>query len=115
MKGKISVMNNFLKHQNLNQIKSDNVMMEQLRESKEIDGIYDTDRRIVNDIVVSSQANMLFIPLSEWISSFDEVKFVDKRSEEMEDLIASLKNELRNAAQSLGYTREDRNGYLLLH
>lgn len=34
MKGKIGVMNNFLKHQNQNQIKPDNVMMEQLRESK---------------------------------------------------------------------------------
>lgn len=84
-------------------------MMERLRESQEYNYIYDTYRRIVTDIVVSSQTHMLFIPLPEWISSFDEVKFVDKHSEELENLIVSLKNELGNVAQSLGYTHEDHN------
>lgn len=87
----------------------------EIQKSKGINCIYDTYRRIVNDIVVSSQSHMLFIPLSEWISSFDEIKFVDKLSDEMEDLISSLKNELENVARLLGYTHKDYNGNLLLH
>ena len=98
---------------NYTESEQSNASMRELNESKEYEYINDTYRRIKDDILLSSQSSMLFIPFSDWISSFDETRFVDKRSDEMENLVVTLKDKLRSVAQSEKYTYEDHNGFLI--
>lgn len=98
---------------NYTESEQSNASMRELNESKEYEYINDTYRRIKDDILLSSQSSMLFIPFSDWISSFDETRFVDKRNDEMENLVVTLKDKLRSVAQSEKYTYEDHNGFLI--
>lgn len=70
-------------------------------------------RAICREIMGAFQSGMSYIPFSEWIAELDENKFVEDRNEEINKLVQSLKNDLKNLAEILDYTYEDDKGFLI--
>lgn len=75
--------------------------------------LFSEHTRIQRQIKEAVEFGMPFIPISDWIKTFDAPMFIEKHDNNMIQTIEKYKKELKELATEYGYNIEDCNGYLV--
>jgi len=93
--------------------KQPNVLQEKYKIALEDTHILTSYKEILEYIIYAKLNNMIYIPFLEWINRFKTPIFIDKFTEEQENMIVGMITKLAEIAKGLGYVREDgRTGFL---
>ena len=84
-----------------------------LSEEKETVHIYYEYEEIIKSIMDANEANMCFIPLTEWLARLKPFGFTDEFTEEQKSVVERLSNSIIRFASLCHYTIEDTNGFYL--
>lgn len=81
--------------------------------NKETKYLYSEYIRIRREVMKAVESGMPFIPISDWIQTFDTPMFIEKHDKDMMQAIVKYKKELKELAAEYGYNIEDCKGYLV--
>lgn len=84
-----------------------------LSEEIETVRIYYEYTEVIKSIMDAKEANMCFIPLTEWLARFKPFVFTDEFTEEQKSVVERLSNSIIRFASLCHYTIEDTNGFYL--
>lgn len=86
---------------------------EKINYNKETEYFYSEYIRLRRAVMEAVEFGMPFIPISDWIKTFDTTMFIEKHDNDMIQAIVKYKKELKELATEYGYDIEDCNGYLV--
>lgn len=86
---------------------------EKINYNKETEYFYSEYIRLRRAVMEAVEFGMPFIPISDWIKTFDTTMFIEKHDNDMMQAIVKYKKELKELATEYGYDIEDCNGYLV--